>query len=91
VQILSIDGFLNERLVWIGLAWLSVIIAMFLVHIGLDTHRNSKKPQHFILTVITGLGLSILWYSATVFPLWVIIVMAFGLVPAIIWERQPVI
>lgn len=91
VQILSIDGFLNERLVWIGLAWFFTILAMFLVHIGPDTHRNSKKPQHFVLTVITGLGLSIMFYTMCIFPLWVPVMMAFGLIPAIIWERQPVI
>lgn len=91
VQILSIAGFLNERLAWLGLAWLIVIIAMLLVHLGPDTRKNTEKPQHFILTTITGLGLSILFYSWGIFPLWVIILMAFGLVGAIIWERQPVI
>lgn len=90
VQVLSIDGFLNERLVWLGLAWLIVIGAMFLVHLGFDTKKGTEKPQHFILTTITGLGLSILFYTMGVFPLWVVILMSFGLVGAIIWERQPV-
>jgi hypothetical protein len=91
VQVLTIAGFLTERLVWLGLAWLIVIAAMFLVHLGPDTHKDSEKPQHFILTTITGLGLSILFYTAGIFPLWVIILMAFGFVGAIIWERQPVL
>ena len=91
VQILSIDGFLNERLVWLGLAWFFVIVAMLGVHLGFDTRPNSEKPQHFVLTTITGLGLSILFYTMGIFPLWVIILMAFGLGGSIIWERQPVI
>jgi hypothetical protein len=64
---------------------------MFGVHLGPDTHRDSEKPQHFVLTTITGLGLSIMFYAMGIFPLWVIILMAFGLVGAVIWERQPVI
>ena len=91
VQILSIDGFLNERLIWLGLAWLIVIVAMLGVHLGFDTRPNTEKPQHFILTTVTGLGLSILFYTMGIFPLWVIILMAFGLGGAIIWERQPVL
>jgi hypothetical protein len=35
--------------------------------------------------------LSILFYTMGIFPLWVIILMAFGMVGAIIWERQPVL
>lgn len=91
VQILSIDGFLNERLVWLGLAWFIVIIAMLGVHLGFDTRPDTEKPQHFILTTITGLGLSILFYTMGIFPLLVIILMAFSLGGAIVWERQPVI
>lgn len=91
VQALTIPGFLTERLVWLGLAWLIVIGAMFGVHLGFDTRKDTEKPQHFILTTITGLGLSILFYTMGIFPLWVIILMAFGLVGAVIWERQPVI
>jgi hypothetical protein len=82
---------LNERLVWLGLAWLAVIVAMLLVHIGFDTRKGTEKPQHFVLTTIVGLGLSIFFYVIGIFPLWVIIVMALGLVGAIIWERQPVL
>lgn len=91
VQVLSIDGFLNERLVWLGLAWLIVIISMLGVHLGFDTRKNTNKPQHFVLTTITGLGLTIMFYTMGIFPLWTIILMSFGLVGAIIWERQPVI
>jgi len=91
VQVLTIPGFLTERLGWLILAWLIVIVAMFGVHLGFDTRKDSEKPQHFILTAITGLGLSILFYTVTIFSLWVIILMAFGLVGAILWERQPVI
>lgn len=90
VQIISsVPGF-TERLVWLGLAWLIVIGAMLLVHLGFDTRKGTEKPQHFVLTTITGLGLSILFYTMGIFPLWVVILMAFGLVGAIIWERQPV-
>ena len=91
VQVLSIDGFLNERLVWLGLAWFIVILSMFLVHIGPDTRKDSTKPHHFVLTTITGLSLSILFYVMCIFPLWVVILMSLGLLGAIIWERQPVI
>lgn len=91
VQVLSIDGFMNERLVWLGLAWAIVILAMLGVHLGFDTRKGTEKPQHFILTTITGLGLSILFYSWGIFALWVVVLMSFGLVAAIIWERQPVI
>jgi hypothetical protein len=90
VQILTIPGFLTERLVWLLLAWLIVIGSMFGVHLGFDTRKDAEKPQHFILTTITGLGLSILFYVMGIFPLWVVILMSFGMVGAIIWERQPV-
>jgi hypothetical protein len=91
VQVLTIAGFLTERLAWLGLAWFIVIVAMFGVHLGFDTRKDTEKPQHFILTTITGLGLSILFYTMGIFPLWVVILMSFGLVGAIIWERQPVL
>jgi len=80
----------NERLVWLLFAWLIVIVAMLGVHLGFDTKKETEKPHHFVLTSITGLGLSIVFYTMGIFPLWVIILMAFGLVGAIVWERQPV-
>ncbi|MBV6343739.1 hypothetical protein HWQ67_19405 [Candidatus Magnetobacterium casensis] len=91
VQLLSIGGFLNERLAWLGLAWFIVILAMFGVHLGFDTKKDTEKPQHFVLTTITGMGLSILFFTMGIFPWWVLLLMAFGLIGAIIWERQPVI
>jgi len=91
VQMLSIDGFLNERLVWLGLAWLFTVVAMLGVHLGFDTRKNTEKPQHFVLTTITGLGLSIVFYVMGIFDLWVIIMMGILLGGAIVWERQPVI
>jgi len=91
VQMLSIDGFLNERLVWLGIAWFIVVAAMLGVHLGFDTRKNTEKPQHFVLTTITGLGLSIVFYTMGIFDLWVIIMMGILLGGAIVWERQPVI
>jgi len=82
---------LNERLVWLGLAWLAVIAAMLFVHIGFDTKKDTEKPHHFVLTTIVGLGLSILFYTMGIFPLWVVIVLAFGFIGAIVYERQPVL
>lgn len=82
---------LTDRLVWLILAWLIVIGAMLFVHIGFDTKKGTEKPQHFVLTTIVGLGLSILFYTMGIFPLWVVILMAFGLIGAIIYERQPVL
>lgn len=82
---------LNDRLVWLMLAWLAVIASMLFVHIGFDTKKGTEKPQHFVLTTIVGLGLSILFYTMGIFPLWVVILMVFGLIGSIIWERQPVL
>lgn len=91
IQIVSQPNFLTERLAWLGFAWLITGGAMFVVHIGPDTRKGTKKPHHFILTTITGLGLSIVFYVMCIFPWWVIIIMAMGLFGAIMWERQPVI
>ena len=84
-------GQLTLRLVWMGLAWLILIVAMLLVHLGPDTHKDSVRPQHFVLTSLTGLGLSILFYSVGIFPLWVPILLAFGLIASIVYERMPVL
>lgn len=91
VQILAASGEVTERLAWLLFGWFIVIAAMLVVHLGIDTHPDAEKPQHFILTSITGLGLCILFYTMGIFPFWVIVLMAFGLVGAIIWERQPVL
>lgn len=82
---------LTDRLVWLIFAWFVLIAAMLFVHIGFDTKKDTEKPQHFVLTTIVGLGLSILFYTMGIFPLWVVILMAFGLIGAIIYERQPVL
>jgi hypothetical protein len=88
--IASVGGF-TERLIWLGLAWFAVIAAMLVVHLGPDTHKDSEKPQHFVLTTLTGLGLSILFYVMGIFALWVIILMVMGLVASIVYERMPVL
>ena len=82
---------LNDRLVWLIFAWLALIGAMLFVHIGFDTKRGTQKPHHFVLTTAVGLGLSIFFYLLVIFPLWVPILMGFGLLGAIIYERQPVL
>lgn len=90
IAIMGGTPFLTERLAWLLFAWFIVIGAMLLVHLGFDTRPNTPKPQHFILTTITGLGLSILFYSMGIFAWPVILLMCFGLGAAILWERQPV-
>jgi len=90
VAIMSGTPLLTERLSWLLLAWFIVVAAMIGVHLGFDTRPDSAKPQHFILTTVTGLGLSILFYSMGIFAWPVILLMAFGLTAAIVWERQPV-
>lgn len=85
------NGLLTPRLVWLGMAWLILIAAMLLVHLGPDTHKDSEKPQHFVLTSLTGLGLSALFYTMGIFALWVVIMMALGMIASIIYERLPVL
>jgi len=88
--IASVGGF-TERLVWLGLAWIILIAAMLLVHLGPDTREGDQRPHHFILTSGTGLGLAILFYSMGIFPLWVPILLAFGFGASIVYERMPVL
>lgn len=90
VAIMSGTPLLTERLSWLLLAWFITIAAMFGVHLGFDRRPDTPKPQHFILTTVTGLGLSILFYSLGIFAWPVIVLMGFGLAAAIVWERQPV-
>jgi len=82
--------FLTERLAWLFFAWFWVIAAMIGVHLGFDHRPETPKPQHFILTTVTGLGLSILFYTMGIFAWPVILLMVFGLIAAVVWERQPV-
>ena len=85
------NGMLTPRLVWLAMAWLILIAAMLLVHLGPDTHKDSEKPQHFVLTSLTGLGLAAMFYTMGVFALWVPILMVFGLIASIVYERMPVL
>lgn len=87
----------RERLAWLGLAWLIVIAGMLLTHLGggrkvgwKQRGTGDTEPQHFILTTVVGLGLTIWFYSTGVFPWAAIILMSMGLLGAVLWERQPV-
>jgi len=91
VHALGSQAGLTDRLVWLILAWLILIGSMLFVHIGFDTKKDTEKPHHFVLTTVVGLGLSILFYTMGIFPLWVVILLAFGFIGAIVYERQPVL
>jgi len=81
-------GGFSERLVWLGMGWIALIIAMLIVHLGLES-RPGEQPEHFILTAVTGLGLSILFYVTGSFPLWPVILLSFGFITSIVYERMP--
>jgi hypothetical protein len=75
-------GQLPFRLLWLGFAILVLIVSMGYVQF---------KTEHITFTSLTGLGVSVMFYVLGVFPLWVIILLAIGLIASIIAERQPVL
>jgi hypothetical protein len=81
MAIASVDGF-TERLVWLGLAIFILIACMIAVQL---------LTSHMVLTSLTGLGLSTLFYVWGIFPLWVPVLLVMGLVASIIYERMPTI
>ena len=87
LAIAGVGGF-SERLAWLGMGWIALIIAMLIVHLGLES-RPGEQPEHFILTTVTGLGLSILFYVTGSFPLWPVILLSFGFIASIVYERMP--
>lgn len=76
------DGQLTARLIWLCGAIFLLIAAMITVQL---------KTEHIMLASLTGLGLSTLFYVFGIFPLWVVILLIFGLVASIIYERMPVL
>jgi len=49
------------------------------------------KTTHIVFTSLVGLGVATSFYLIGVFPLWVVVVLVFGLVGSIIYERMPVL
>lgn len=76
------DGWVTARLAWLGIAWFILIAAMIATQ--LLTH-------HMMLTGIVGFGLSTLFYTMGIFPLWVVILFGMGMVASIIYERMTVL
>jgi len=75
-------GQLPLRLIWLGFAILVLVASMVYVQL---------KTEHITFTSLTGLGVSVLFYVGGAFPLWVVILLAIGLIASIIAERQPVL
>jgi hypothetical protein len=86
--VISSSAGITERLAWLGMGWLSLIVAMLLVHLGFGATQG-EQPMHLILTTLTGFGLSIMFYVTGVFPLWPVILLGFGFVASIVYERMP--
>ena len=85
------DGRLTDRLVWLAIGWFILIACMLIVHLGYASQQEGGEPQHFILTTLTGLSLAILFYVIGIFPLWPVILLAFGFIGSIVYERMPVL
>ena len=80
VQVLSSSDLITERLAWLLLAIFIVIAAMV---------ATQLLGQHMVFTSLVGFGLTALFYSMGVWGMWVVILMAFGLVASIVYERMP--
>ena len=79
---------ITERLAWLGMGWIALILAMLFVHLGLGANQG-EQPMHLILTTLTGFGLSAMFYVTGVFPLWPVILLGMGFIASIVYERMP--
>lgn len=86
--VISSSAGVTERLAWLGMGWFALILSMLAVHLGLGA-RQGEQPMHFILTTLTGMGMAIMFYVTGVFPLWPVILLAFGFIASIVYERMP--
>lgn len=68
------------RLLWLGLAILVLIAVMVFVLL---------TTGHIMFCSAAGLGVSVMFYVMGVFPFWVVILLIFGLIASIIYERMP--
>jgi len=80
VQVLSSTSGLTERLAWLMSAIFILIAIMIAVQLRTD---------HMVFTALSGFAVSFLFYSIGVWGLWVVILLAFGLVASIVYERMP--
>jgi len=80
VQVLSEGAGFTERLAWLCLAIFILIVIMIAVQLRTD---------HMVFTALSGFAVSFLFYSIGVWGLWVPILLAFGLVASIVYERMP--
>jgi len=80
VQVLSEGAGFTERLAWLSLAIFILIAIMIAVQLRTD---------HMVFTALSGFAVAFLFYSIGVWGLWVPILLAFGLVASIVYERMP--
>lgn len=79
VALIAAEALLTERLVWLAGAFIGLFVALLIV--------LWKSEGQLTFTAFAGLGFCIIMYLSGIFPLWTIVVFAFGAVSALVWER----
>jgi len=80
VQVIASGAGFTERLAWLLLAIFILIAIMIAVLLW---------TQHMVFTALAGFAVGFMFYSMGVWGLWVVILLAFGLVASIVYERMP--
>lgn len=75
------NGQLTERLIWLGGAWIALIVILIFVFF--------KTKENIVFTCLVGVGLSALFYVMGIFNYGTIILFGIGAIAAIIHERMP--
>jgi len=80
VQVIASGAGFTERLAWLLLAIFILIAIMIAVLLW---------TQHMVFTALAGFAVGFMFYSMGVWGLWVVILLAFGLVASLVYERMP--
>jgi len=79
-QVIASAPGITLGLAWLGLAILVLIAIMLVVQL---------KGQHMVFTSLAGVAVATMFYSIGVWGLWVVILLIFGLIASVVYERMP--
>jgi len=79
-QVIASAPGITLGLAWLGLAILVLIAVMLTVQL---------KGQHMVFTSLAGVAVATMFYSIGVWGLWVVILLIFGLIASVVYERMP--
>jgi hypothetical protein len=79
-QVIASAPGLTLGLAWLGMAILVLIAVMLTVQL---------KGQHMVFTSLAGVAVATMFYSIGVWGLWVVILLVFGLIASVVYERMP--